>query len=98
MLKSIKNVKVLEVGLATGKLIVWCKKYESDRVVDVLLTFFVAVEAKIQDISGNALTLSQVKVKNRITIDYTRDDDNRLVASNVVVVVGPYERGCLRNI
>lgn len=90
--KIIKDAPVLDVQLATGKLTVWRKKYEFDRVSDVLTTFFVAVDAKIQDTKGNILSLSQIKPKNRITINYKRDNDGRLVASNVIVVDRPYER------
>ena len=92
MLKRIKNVSVLDVSLATGKLTVWRKKYEFDKVSDVLTTFFVAIDAKIQDTNGNALSLSQLKARNRVTVDYIKDNDGGLVASNVIVVHGSYER------
>ena len=92
MLKRIKNVSVLDVSLATGRLTVWRKKYEPDKVSDVLTTFFVAVDAEIQDTGGNALSLSRIKARNRVTVDYTRDNDGRLVVSNVIVVHEPYER------
>jgi hypothetical protein len=85
MPKRIKNVSVLDMSLATDRLTVWRKKYEPDRVSDVLTTFFVAVDAKIQDTSGNALSLSQIKARNRITVDYTRDNDGRLVVSDIIV-------------
>ena len=62
-IERISNVSVLDVELTTGKLTVWRKKYEPDKVSDVLTTFFVAVGAKIQDTSGNALNLSQIKAR-----------------------------------
>lgn len=92
MLKRIKNVSVLDVSLDIGGLTVWRKKYEPDKASDVLTTFFVAVDAKIQDTNGNALSLSQIKARNRVTVDYARDNDGRLVASNVIVEYRPYER------
>lgn len=92
MLKRIKNVSVLDVSLATGKLTVWRKKYEPDKISGVLTTFFVAVDAKIQDTNGNTLSLSHLKARNRVNVDYIKDNDGRLVALNVIVVHGPYER------
>lgn len=84
--KRINNVLVLNVKLATGELTVWRKKHEAGRITDILTAFFVIVSARIKDVKGKVLTLSDIKPGSRVTIDYVRESSGRFVAFNIMVV------------
>jgi len=86
-IERISNVSVLDVELTTGKLTVWRKKDELERVVDVLTTFFVAKGAQIKDVYGHIMPLSRIKPGSSVTVDYVKEKDGRFVASNIVVTV-----------
>lgn len=86
-IERISNVSVLDVELATGKLTVWRKKHEPERVADVLTAFFVAKGAQIKDVYGSALYLSRIKPGSSVTVDYVKEKDGRFIASNIVVTV-----------
>jgi hypothetical protein len=86
-IERISNVSVLDVELATGKFTVWRKKHESERVVDVLTTLFVAKGAQIKDVYGSVLSLSKIKPGSSVTVDYVKEKDGRFIASNIVVTV-----------
>jgi len=86
-IERISNISVLDIELATRKLTVWRKKNETDRVVDVLTTFFVAQDAQIKDIYGCTFILSKIKSGCRVSVDYVKEKDGRFIASNIVVIV-----------
>jgi len=88
----IANVPVLHVKLATGELTIWRKKHEPGRIIDMLTTFFVVVNACIKDTNGKALELSNIKPGSRVTVDYVKESSGRLVASNIIVT--PKQEGC----
>ena len=86
-IERISNVSVLDVELATGKLTVWRKKYDPERVVDVLTTFFLAKYVQVKDVSGHSILLSKIGPASIVTVDYVKEKDGRFVASNIVVTV-----------
>jgi hypothetical protein len=86
-IERISNVSVLDVELPTGKLTVWRKKHEPERVVDILTTFFVAKGAQIKDVCDNTLLLSKIKPGSRVSVDYVKEKDGRFIASNIVLTV-----------
>lgn len=81
----ITNASVLHVKLATGELTIWRKKHEPGRIIDMLTTFFVVVNAHIKDTNGKALELSNIKPGSRVTVDYVKESSGRLVASDIIV-------------
>ena len=83
----ITNVRVLDVDLALGKITVWHKKHEPGRVLDKITTFFVTKDAQIKDVYGRALQLSNIKPDSRVSVDYVKESDCRLIASYLVVAV-----------
>jgi len=84
-ISRIANAPVLHVKLATGELTIWRKKHEPGRIIDMLTTFFVVTNARIKDINGKALELSNIKPGSRVTVDYVKESSGRLVASNIIV-------------
>ncbi|MCX5704467.1 MAG: hypothetical protein NTZ92_00120 [Candidatus Omnitrophica bacterium] len=91
-LERISNVSVLDIELITGKLTVWRKKNELERVVDVLTTFFIAKGAHIKDVYGRIVPLPKIKPGSRVTVDYVKEKDGRFIASNIVVIVKSHGR------
>ena len=81
----ITNTPVLHVKLATGELTIWRKKHEPGRIIDMLTTFFVIVNAHIKDTNGKALEFSNIKPGSRVTVDYVKESSGRLVASDIIV-------------
>jgi len=86
-IERISNVSILDIELATGKLTVWRKKHEPERVVEVLTTFFVAKGAQIKDAYGHIMPLSKIKPGSKVIVDYVKEKDGRFIASNIVVIV-----------
>jgi hypothetical protein len=86
-ISRITNASVLYVKLATGELTIWRKKHEPGRIIDMLTTFFVIVNAHIKDTNGKALELSKIKPGSRVSVDYVKEKDGRFIASNIVVIV-----------
>jgi len=86
-IERISNVSVLDVELATGKLTIWRKKYELEKTVDVLTTFFVVEGTQIKDVYGSTLHLSRVKPGSRVSVDYVKEKDGRFIVSSIVVIV-----------
>ena len=86
-IERISNVSVLDVELTTGKLTVWRKKHELERVVDVLTTLFVAKHVQVKDVYGNIIPLSKIKPGSSVTVDYVKEKDGRFISSNIVITV-----------
>jgi len=84
-IKRISNVSVLAVELTTGRLTVWRKKHEPERMVDVLTTFFLAKDVQVKDAHGYIIPFSKIKPGSRVTIDYVKQEDGRFIASNIAV-------------
>ena len=86
-IERISNISVLDVESTTGKLTVWRKKHEPDRVVDVLTTFFVAKHIQVKDAYGDIIPLFKIKPGSSVTVDYAKEKDGRFIALNIIVIV-----------
>lgn len=84
MPKKFWNVGILDVDLTRGKLIVCRKKREAGKVTYMLTTVYVEAKAKIKDTNGKYLKLSDIKPRDRTTLDYVIES-GILITSNVII-------------
>jgi len=79
------NAEVFNVDITKNELVIRRKKREAGKVTDVLTTFFVLQGAQIKDKDGKDVKLSDVKLGNKITMDYLKESDGKLAAAIIRV-------------
>jgi hypothetical protein len=82
----ILDVKVVKIDPGRNKLVIKRKKVKTEKV-GFLKNNFVADDATlITDKDNHTITLAQMKVNNRITIDFIKTKDKKLLAKGISVL------------
>jgi len=82
----ILDVKVAKVDLGANKLVIKRKKVRAGKAGFLKNIFVVETSTLITDKDNRTITLSEIKVGSRITIDFMKTQDKKLLAKGISVL------------
>jgi len=82
----ILDVKVAKVNPERNKLVIKRKKVRAGKARFLKNIFVVDTSTLITDKDNRTITLSEIKVGNRITIDFLKTQDKKLLAKGISVL------------
>jgi len=80
------DVKVAKVDLGANKLVIKRKKVRGGKVRFLKNIFVIDASTLITANDNRTITLSEIKIGNRVTIDFLKTKDNKLLAKGISVL------------
>ncbi|PIQ90599.1 MAG: hypothetical protein COV71_03685 [Candidatus Omnitrophica bacterium CG11_big_fil_rev_8_21_14_0_20_41_12] len=82
----ILDVKVAKVNLGANKLIIKIKKIGTKKVRYLKNVFLLHAGTLITSSENQTVQLSEIKVGNRVTIDFIKTQDKKLLAKGISIL------------
>jgi len=82
----ILDVKVAKVAPERNKLVIKRKKVRAGKARCLKNVFVLNTNTLITDKDNKTVTLSEIKVGNRVTIDFIKAQDKRLLAKGISIL------------
>ena len=82
----IVDVKVVKVYLEANKLVIKRKKVKAGKPRYLKNVFVLDANTLITNRNNQTVTLSEIKVGNRVTIDFLKTQDKKLLAKGISVL------------
>jgi len=86
MAYRILDVKVAKVDPERNKLVIKRKKVRAGKARYLKNVFVLDANTLITDKDNKTVTLSEIKVGNRVTIDFIKAQDKRLLAKGISIL------------
>jgi hypothetical protein len=82
----ILDVKVAKIDPERNKLVIKRKKVRAGKVRFIKNIFVVDTSILVTDKDNRTITLDQIKINNRVTIDFIKTQDRNLLAKGINVL------------
>ena len=82
----ILDVKVAKIDPERNKLVIKRRKVRTDKVRFLKNNFVVDASTLITDKDNHTIKLVEIKVNNRVTIDFIKTQDKKLLAKGISVL------------